>query len=127
MIPGSNILNQALSVIAQTQFLYYMANARTPNSVGQYQSTYNQPRMLTGSVQAVPRNLYEKYGLEFQNHYLKIYVSQNVIDVTRNSSGDMVVYSCSNWQIESITPWFAIDGWVEIIAVQVPNAPVVGT
>lgn len=126
MIPGQNILNMALSVIAKTCFDYYKFSARTTNSIAQYQSTYNPPQTLQGSVQAIPRNLYEQYGLEFQKYYLKFYVSKNVIDVSRNNSGDMIVYCGNNYQILSITPWFGIDGWVEIIAVQVPTAPTVG-
>ena len=126
MIPGSNILNMALSVIAKTGFQYYKYSSRTANSVGQYESTYNPPQNLLGSVQAVPRNLYEQYGLEFQKRYVKFFVSKDVLDVSRDVSGDMIVYCGNNYQVLSITPWFSVDGWVEILAVQVPNPPMVG-
>lgn len=126
MIPGSDILKTALSVIGRSSFDYYAFTGRTTNSVGQYQSAYAAPITLMGSAQAVPRNVYEQYGLEFQKNYLKFYASQDAIDVSRDTSGDMIVFNGFNYQILSITPWYNIDGWVEILAVQVPVAPVVG-
>lgn len=125
-VPGSDILDLALSAINSTPFQYYSFKARATNAVAQYVSTYNAPLTLTGSVQAVPRNIYQVNGLDFQKNYLKLYVSKNVIDVSRDTSGDMIVYNGFNYQVLSITPWHSIDGWVEIMAVQVPNAPLIG-
>jgi hypothetical protein len=125
MTPGSNILQTALSVIARSPFAYYAFSGRTANDIGQYQATYNPPLNCCGSVQAVPRNLYNFYGLEFQKYYLKFFCSRDAVDVGRDTSGDMIVYSGNNYQVLSITPWYDIDGWVEILAVQVPNSPTV--
>ena len=41
MIPGSNLLNMALSVIAKQTVAYYQANGRALNAVGQYVTTFN--------------------------------------------------------------------------------------
>lgn len=125
LVPGSNILNLALMVIAKQQFNWYPFANRLDQPNGQYLSVYNTPVSLLGSVQAVSRNLYQEYGLDFDKYYLHFFVSQNVIDVTRDVSGDVIVFEGNTYQCLSITPWFGIDGWVEIVAVQIQNIPLV--
>jgi hypothetical protein len=127
IVPGSNILSAALAVISSNCFQYYSFSSRAYQPNGQYLSNYDPPCTLRGSVQAVPRNLYQVYGLDFDKYYLKFYVSKDVIDVSRNSSGDLFVFQCNTYQCLSVTPWFGIDGWNEVLAVQVQNTPLVIT
>ena len=119
MNPGSNILQQALQVIAKQPFNYFAFASRSLQPNGQYLNNYAAPLALTGSVQAVPRSVYEREGLLFDKMYLKIYVSQNVIDISRNNAGDQIQFNGNVYTCESITPWDAIDGWVEILCIQV--------
>ncbi len=130
MIPGSNILRQALTVIAAQPVAYYQATGRTANDVGQYVTTYASPITLYGSFQPVPRSLYQIYGLDLQKSYYNFYVSKNVIDVTRNVSGDQLVFNNQRFQCESNTDWYVIDGWKGILCVMVQNSdefdPIVG-
>ncbi|HZZ80032.1 MAG TPA: hypothetical protein VFE62_16080 [Gemmataceae bacterium] len=126
MVPGSGMLNTALSVIAAQPFQYFPFAARTTQGNGQYLSTYQAPQTVRGSVQAVPRNLYQEYGLNFQRNYFKFFLSRKVMDVSRDTSGDMFVFQCKNFQVLSITPWHGIDGWVEVLAIEVPTPPTVG-
>lgn len=127
MIPGSNILNLALSVIARAPFDYYAFTSRSVNELGQYQANYAAPVPLTGSVQPVPRTLYEQYGLDFQKNYLLFYVSQLVIDVQRDVSGDLMNFGGNTYQCLSNVNWFAMDGWVCVLAVQTQNVPLVSS
>lgn len=122
MIPGSNILQAALQVIARSSFCYYAFESRTPNAVGQDVTTYAAPVTLQGSVQPVPRSLYQQYGLDFQRNYVNVYVSQTVLDVTRDVSGDQILFNGRTYQCVSVTPWSAIDGWSAVLCVQVPSA-----
>jgi hypothetical protein len=126
IVPGSGILNAALSVIASQPFQYFPFATRTVQSNGQYRSTYFAPQTVRGSVQAVPRNLFQEYGLDFQRNYFKFFISKRIMDVSRDTSGDMFVFECKNFQVLSITPWHGIDGWVEVLAVQVPDPPAIG-
>jgi hypothetical protein len=119
MIPGANILAMAQRVIAKQRFLYYAFLSRDLNSVGQYDVTYAPPVTLYGSVQPVPRDLYERYGLEFQQNYVNVYLQRAVIDVTRDVSGDQIVFNGATYQCISKTPWDAIDGWDAVLCVQV--------
>lgn len=118
-IPGANILASALSIIAQQPFQYFAFQSRTPNSIGQDVTTYTPPVTLRGSVQPVPRTMYQSYGLDFQRNYINVYVSQAITDIARDVSGDQIVFQCNTYQCISKTPWVGIDGWDAVLAVQV--------
>jgi hypothetical protein len=121
MIPGANILSMAMSVIGKSSFSYLAFASRTPNAIGQDVTKYEPPVTLQGSVQPVPRSLYQQYGLDFQRNYLNVYVSKAVLDVERDVSGDMIVFNGNSYQCLSVTPWVAIDGWNAVLCVQVPS------
>ena len=60
-----NLLNMALSAVGQQSFQYYANISRTLQPNGQYLPGYAAPVAMTGSVQPVPKTLYEMYGLEY--------------------------------------------------------------
>ena len=122
MIPGSNLLTMALSVIAKQSFTYAAFVSRTLNANGIWTPSYATPVTVQGSAQPVPRELFDKYGLDFQKSYYVFYVPQSVIDVTRNVAGDQFVYLGMTFNAESKTDWFGVDGWVGVIAARVSNA-----
>lgn len=117
MIPGSDLLDLALSVIDSQEISYYQASSRTLNSVGQYITTYNTPISLFGSFQPVPRQLYELYGLDLQRTYYTFYVSSDLIDLQREVSGDQLVFNSQRFQCQSNNDWFAVDGWKGVLCV----------
>lgn len=123
MVPGSNLLAQALRIIAPQSFQYYQFLTRSTQPNGQYVATYAAPVDLFGSVQAVPRNIYEQMGLNFQRNYKIFYVSKNVIDIERDVSGDIVNFDDKTYQCVSVTEWFSVDGWDAILCVQIPGLP----
>lgn len=126
MIPGSNLLNLALSVIAPQQFQYYAFVSRALQKIGQYIATYAAPVGLRGSVQPVPRQLYQQYGLDFTKNYFVFYVSQSAIDIERDVSGDLMNFAGNTYQCVQKTDWFVQDGWIGIICAQIQNIPLVG-
>lgn len=117
--PGSNLLARAARIIAQTPFVYVKFTGRVNNEVGLFVATYAKPVQTQGSVQPVPRDLYERYGLELQKSYLVVYVQQTVIDVARDTSGDIIKFNNGDYNILSDTRWFPIDGWTAFICVKV--------
>lgn len=119
MIPGSNILNMALTVIAKQTVIYYHALGRTANEIGQYVTRYEPGKSLSGSFQPVPRRLYEVYGLDLQNSYFTFYTSYNVLDVSRNVSGDQIAFGGQRYQCESNNDWYLDDGWKGILCVHI--------
>lgn len=119
-VPGSNLLGMALRLIAPQQFQYYAWATRSKTANGMWVATYAAPVTMAGSVQPVPRTLYEKYGLDFQKNYVIFYTALNAIDIARDVSGDQFIYAGKKYQAESKTDWFQQDGWDAILAVEVP-------
>lgn len=96
MIPGSNILRMALTIIARNSVVAYQFASRTLNSIGLYDVTYSDPISISGSFQPVPRQLYREYGLDFQQSYFTFYTDQlDLIDIQRGSSGDQITFGLS--------------------------------
>lgn len=122
-VPGSNILAQALTVIAKQTVSYYAFVSRAPNANYLDVTTYADPVPLQGSWQPVKRELYERLGLDLQKNYSRFYVSANVIDVTRDVSGDQIHFQGRVWQCESVNPWYGVDGWVGVLVIDVGPIP----
>ena len=122
MIPGSNLLNTALTAIARQMVIYQRYLGRADNEIGQDVSAYEEPGVaILGSFQAVKRNLYAQYGLDLSKYYANFYVSKNALPVDRNVSGDQLVYDGTLFKAESETDWFAIDGWVCMLLVKIDD------
>lgn len=121
MIPGSNLLNLALTVIGHQFFDWYKFKARTTNAAGLDVPTYQPPISLQGSIQPVPRNLYAAYGLQLEKNYFTFFVSQDILDIRRDVSGDQMFFNGKVYQCVSITDWFPMDGWTPVLCVQVPD------
>lgn len=118
-IPGSNLLNRALSVIKPDNVTYRKFKRRTTNSVGIYVEEYESDVEVKASVQAVSNYVYKELGLDFQKAYVRIYISVDVIDLSRDVSGDRFIIFGNTYQLMSSGMWFPIDGWVGLTAVQI--------
>lgn len=118
MIPGSNLLNRAHKLLGFQSFQYLAFKSRVTGTTGLDVATYAKAVNLQGSVQPVPRRMYEFMGLDFQKNYYYVYVAQNVFDVTRDISGDQIIFNGMKLQCESVTKWFAMDGWTAILCIE---------
>ncbi len=116
-IPGINLLNMALTVIAAQELLWYQFDSRSLNDVGQDITLYKPFVIVRGSWQPVPRNLYEIYGLDLQKDYFTFYSSNNILDIQRDISGDQVSFMGKRYQVESNNDWYQLDGWKGILCV----------
>lgn len=119
MIPGSNLLMTALSVLGTQTVRWHKFVSRETNDIGLDVATYQLPRIVSGSWQPVPRRVFQQYGLDFNKNYATFYVPQNVADVTRDSSGDKLEFNAREWECLGSTDWFSIDGWVAVLCVEV--------
>ncbi len=121
MIPGSNLLNLAMSVV-QKQTLGYLAyKGRTLASNGDYVPAYAAPVTVYGSIQPIKRNLYMQQGLDFQKNYVNIFVPQSIKDIKRASAGDQITFNEKTFQVLSNESWFQMDGWDQTLCVEVPT------
>lgn len=120
IVPGSNLLNMAMSVLQKQTFMYMAYEDRAYQDNGMYVPDYACGVTVQGSVQPVARTLYERMGLDFQRNYSKFYVPQNITDVKRASAGDRFYFNNKLWQVLSNVEWFGVDGWDEVLSVQIP-------
>jgi len=123
MIPGSNLLNIALTVIAKQTITYYRYIDRIQNDIGQDVTQYAPAVEIVGSFQPVPRSLYQVYGLDFQKSYFTFYTSNNVKDIARNISGSQIAFQGRRYQCESNNDWYGEDGWKGILCVDIGADP----
>lgn len=119
MIPGSNILAQALSVIGSTTVKYCKALARTTNAVGQYVTQYDEGVCISGSLQPVPRSMYAQLELDFSKQYYMFYTTTPIRDVERDETPDKIVYLDAEYVTVSRSDWNNIDGWNGVMFVKV--------
>ncbi len=111
----------AMSVVGKQSFCYIKYLSRVGNNIGVIDTNYDAPLALSGQVQAVARNLFEKYGLDFQKTYLMFYISREILDVERDVSGDKITFAGNTYQCLSITNWFPMNGWCEVLTVQITD------
>lgn len=121
IVPGGNLLNLAMTVIQKQTFVYKAYASRTASAIGQWVTTYASNVTVQGSVQPVPRTLYEQMGLDLQKSYWTFFVPRGIIDVTRDTAGDQFVYNSQTFQVISTTPWSSLDGWDEALCVLITS------
>lgn len=119
MIPGSNILALALSVIAPTTVTYHKALSRTTNAVGQYVTQYDEGVCVDGSLQPVPQSMYAQLELDFSKQYYTFYSTTPISDVERDATPDKIVYMGAEYVTVSRSDWSSIDGWNGVMFVKV--------
>lgn len=119
MIPGSNLLNRAFGLIAQQRVNWFRATGSTLNSMGYSIPSYMEPVDVRGSFQPIPRRLYQTYGLEMQKNYANFYTSNDVQDIERDKTGDVLEYNGRRWQVLSESDWFPMDGWTGVLVVDI--------
>ena len=120
MIPGANLLRQALGVIGAQEIFYFRNTGRVLDAAGVDVAAYAAGVRIPGcSVQPVSRARYVQMGLDFSRNYIAVFAPVSASGIRRNSSGDRIMYRGDYYEIESDTPWFALDGWVELLCVWV--------
>lgn len=117
-VPGSNLLNMATRVIAKQTVSYKAFVSRSTNENGTDIAVYATAVDITGSLQPVPRNRYADMGLDFNKDYFNFFCSEQLLDLQRDVTGDIFTFAGFTYKVESLTPWFNIDGWVQALAVR---------
>ena len=118
-VPGSNLLKKALRIVKKQSFIYRQFNARTTNNIGIDIPDYKPDVELTGSIQAVPRRLYQLHGLDWKKNYITIYSEDVLEGVNRDTSGDRVIFDSKTFLVLDENDWSPVDGWNGVMCVQV--------
>lgn len=126
MIPGSNLLNLALTVIGSQTVSWFQFKSNTIGPTGLNTVTYNAAVTVTrGSVQPVDRSRYEQWGLDRQKSYVTWFVPNVApLPITRNpdGNGDVIEWNGRRYQVVGDTPWSAIDQWTRLLCVDIGPA-----
>lgn len=126
LVPGSNLLNLALSVIGSSTVEWFKFVSQAPGPTGKNVVTYAAGVTVTkGSVQPVDRARYTAYGLDFQKSYVTWFVPNvDASSITRNpdNSGDVIEFNGRRYQCVGDTPWKAIDSWTRVLCVDIGPA-----
>jgi hypothetical protein len=126
MVPGSNILALALTVIGSTPVQYFQFLSDEPGPTGLSTATYAAPvTVLKGSVQPVDRARYTQYGLNYEKSYVAWFVPNVAASsITRNpdNDGDVIEANGRRYQLMSGTNWFSIDKWLSLLGVDIGPA-----
>ena len=119
MIPGSNLLNMAASLISLQSGTWERFTGRTQNRVRQYINQYDPPVQISGSFQPVPRQVYSQLGLDFNEFYLMLYTSTEIYDTQRDTSGDIINFDSRRFRVVGRNEWSPVDGWNGVMLVEV--------
>lgn len=124
MIPGGNLLVQALTLISSQTVRYFAYTGRTTTITGREVSAFASGVDHTlGSAQAVPRSRYAELGLDWSRSYVSWFVPASVLGVERDRSGDEFQYIGRRYKVQSVTPWMSQDGWNEVRGVDIGLEP----
>lgn len=119
MNPGSNLLLQAFRLLRPTKIDYFVFSGRTLNAVRNWQSSFGAATPIYCAVQPVQQNTYKQFGLDLQKKYVTVWAAKDIIDISRDTSGDRFIYKGRLYQLESENTWVDEDGWDKCIAVDI--------
>lgn len=123
MIPGSNLLNQALKLIHPQSVQWLRITGMVTNSLGYKIPSYSAPIEIKGSFQVVPRRMYQIYGLDMTKSFAMFYTAHDVLDIQRGSSGDVIDFDGRRWQALDENDWHPVDGWTGVMLVAIGPIP----
>lgn len=122
-VPGSNLLSRASRLIALQPVQWSAWQSSVTGASGVKVATYAAPVTIRGSVQAVPRSMYEAYGLDFQRTYVLLFTTQALKDLQRDQTPDRIDFNGSRYAVESNTDWQWMDGWQGSILIRTGATP----
>jgi hypothetical protein len=120
-VPGSDLLQDALSLISSQKLLYYKNEGRTVNDVGEYITQFASPIEVYGSFQPASKTLRKQKGVDYQPFDATLYISSEYIGPNRGKSGDEIGHRSHRFVIQSIQDWFSVDGWQRITLVNIDS------
>lgn len=125
MIPGSNLLEMALTMIESQVVGYVACTGRTLNAMGQFVAVYAAPVPKSGSFQPVSRQYYQQLGLDYNKEYCNWYDPTAVVrDLEKDRSPDRINFGGWVWEALSSTDWKQVDGWRGTLFVKNSKIPV---
>ena len=118
-VPGGNLLKKAQRLIRPVSINYYKFTGRTTNSAGLDVNTFDTVTALTATVQAVPRKLYDRMGLDYTKRYISIWSVDDIDTLYRDRAGDNIGFNGRRYSVLDDADWTSIDGWNSMVAIDI--------
>ena len=113
-----NILATAQTVIGKQDYQLRQYAGRTRNTAGYFVSSFSTPINMAGSVQPVNATQYKSMGLDFKKAYIKIYDTNLINTLSRDTNADQIIYNGYLWHVAEDTAWFLSGGWNYVMCVR---------
>lgn len=124
-VPGGNLLGMASRLIGLDKIDHWKFQKNVEDGAGVLQPIYaTAPLVIYGSVQPVPRSMYEQNGLDFQRDFFNVYTSAVLSDLRRDKAPDMLDWNGRRFNVESKTDWAKQDGWKGALCCDIGPTPV---
>lgn len=122
IVPGSNLLAIALTVITPSEIALSRATGRVQNAVGEWVTTYAPQVPIEGSWQPVDQTKYESLGLDLTKKYFTFYASEVINSINRGESPDLCERNGRKYSTVGDVPWNDVDGWQSALFVDIGAA-----
>lgn len=119
MIPGSNLLAQAFTLIRPVPVQLHRVAGSTLNAVGQDVTEDAPPVEVLASVQAVKRSQYQRMGLDYNRRYIQIWSVDDMSDLARGRPGDQITWNGRRHELMNEDDWSQIDQWNSLLAIEI--------
>ena len=113
-----NLLATAQTVIGKQDYQLRKYESRTRNAAGYFVSSFSALINMAGSVQPVKAAQYKSMGLDFKKAYIKIYDTNLINTLSRDTNADQVIYDGYLWHVAEDTAWFLSGGWNFVMCVR---------
>ena len=113
-----NVLGSVQSVIGKQSYQIMRYVGRVKNSAGYWVSSFSDPEDMSGSVQPVNAKMYKDLGLDLKKSYIKIYDTELINTMSRNTNGDQIIWNGFIWTIPEELPWNIQGGWNYVMCVK---------
>lgn len=121
-VPGSNLFGMASRLIRRQEIAWRKNLGVTTGANGVDVSNFSPPFPILASVQAVPRSVMVREGLDLQQNYLMVYTDKPLQDLKRDKTPDMLIFGGRVYNVESNTNWKIQDGWLGSIVIDTGSA-----
>ena len=113
-----NLLATAQTVIGKQDYQLRKYLSRTRNAAGFFTSSFAVPVNMSGGVQPIRAAQYKSMGLDLKKAYIKIYDTNLINALSRDTNADQVIYDGYLWHVAEDTAWFLSGGWNFVMCVR---------
>ena len=120
-----NLLNTAMAATCilgcnkTFTFLKYLGT--TIDDMGRDIPQFDEPKTLTGSIQAVSNEMYEQLGLDLNKNYKIVFSSTLMKSLAEDIQPDRIIYNNRTFELVENKNWYDTNGWTKALVVELKS------